>query len=72
MKKNELTDRLAKRSHLTRAEAADQLDRVVHEIIEGLRKGQKTNLPGLGTFGPGADTEFPLDPGIAKSKQGRQ
>lgn len=59
MKKADLTKRLAKRSHLTEAAAADQVDRVVHEILKRVRKNQAANLPGLGTFAPGQEkTDF--------------
>lgn len=40
---------------MTPAEAADRLDRVVHEILLRLKHGQEANLPGLGNLklGPG-------------------
>jgi nucleoid DNA-binding protein len=53
MKKAEIARRLARESGTTRAEAADRLDRVVHEILSSLRHGRKASLPGLGTFTPG-------------------
>ncbi len=53
MKKEEIARRMARESGLTRAEAADRLDRVVHGILSNLRRGRKTALPGLGTFTPG-------------------
>jgi len=53
MKKAEIARRLARKSGVTRAEAADRLDRVVYEILSSLRKGRKATLPGLGTFMPG-------------------
>ena len=43
----DLARRLAKRSGVSPAEAADQLDRVVNGILTHLRKGQKALLPGL-------------------------
>jgi len=52
MKKPDLAKRLARRSGLTVGEAADQLDRVVHQIVRKLRKGQEARLPGLGKFSP--------------------
>jgi nucleoid DNA-binding protein len=59
MKKAELARRLARESGVTRAEAADRLDGVVHEILSNLRHGRKASLPGLGTFTPsGAGTRF--------------
>ncbi len=53
MKKNELAARLARQSRLTKAAAADHLDRVVHEILKRLKRGKPAALPGLGTFTPG-------------------
>lgn len=59
MKKAEIARRLARESGVTRAEAADRLDRVVHEILSSLRQGRKATLPGLGTFMPGGGgTQF--------------
>ena len=50
MKKPEIASRMARRSGVTKAEAADQLDRVVHDILSSLKKGQAAPLPGLGKF----------------------
>lgn len=48
MKKPELAKRLARRSGLSEAKAADRLDRVVYQILENLRRGHEAPLPGLG------------------------
>jgi hypothetical protein len=40
MKKEQLARRLAKVSHITTAAAADQLDRVLHDILKRVRSGQ--------------------------------
>jgi nucleoid DNA-binding protein len=53
MKKAEIARRMARESGGTRAQAADRLDRAVHQILSNLRHGRKTSLPGLGTFAPG-------------------
>ena len=53
MKKADLARRLAKRSGVSPAEAADRLDLVVNGILTHLRHGQKALLPGLGTFTAG-------------------
>ena len=53
MKKPQLAKRLAERSGVSEAEAADTLDRVVHEIVSNLRNGRAVQLPGLGKFTPG-------------------
>jgi hypothetical protein len=44
------------------AEAADELDRMVHRIVSGLRKGQSVPLPGLGKFKPGLGGAFEFEP----------
>ncbi len=62
MKKPELARRLAKRSGITKAEAADELDRVVHRIVANLRRGKAAPLPGLGKLTTGPDGEIRFDP----------
>jgi nucleoid DNA-binding protein len=58
-----LTTRLARQAGVTRAEAADQLDRVFHQIVTDLRKGRSAALPGLGKFTPGTTWKFEFDKG---------
>jgi nucleoid DNA-binding protein len=50
MKKNELAERLASRTRTTPSVAADQLDQIVHRIIQSLKEGKPASLPGLGVF----------------------
>jgi nucleoid DNA-binding protein len=50
MKQSELAKGLAEESGLTEAEAADRVDRVVHEILSKLRRGKPAPVPGLGRF----------------------
>ena len=50
MKKTEIAKRMARRSGVSEAEAADQLDRVVYQILDKLRRGKEAPLPGLGRF----------------------
>lgn len=61
MKKEQLARRLAKESHITPAAAADQLDRVLHDILKRVRSGQTASFPGLGTFLPGQKNGFQFD-----------
>jgi nucleoid DNA-binding protein len=61
MKKEQLARQLAKESGITPAAAADQLDRIVTDILKRVRKGQSASLPGLGTFRPGCDEEVRFD-----------
>lgn len=60
MRKPEIAKRLARQSGVSNAEAADQLDRVVHQILSKLRKGKTAPLPGLGRFtrGPAGIYQF--------------
>jgi nucleoid DNA-binding protein len=51
----DIAKRMARRAGVTEAEGADQLDRVVHQILSNLRKGKPAPLPGLGRFTHGAD-----------------
>jgi nucleoid DNA-binding protein len=55
MRKPEISKRMARQSGVSQAEAADQLDRVVHQILSDLRKGKPAPLPGLGKFTQAAD-----------------
>lgn len=54
MRKTDLAIRLARDGRVTAAQAADQLDRVVHCILKAVRSGRAARLPGLGRFLPGA------------------
>jgi nucleoid DNA-binding protein len=72
MNKLQLATRLSRQTNLSKAEAADQLDRIVHQIVTRLRRGQPANLPGLGSFSPGAKWKFRFErqtnPGGARAK----
>ena len=61
MKKEQLARRLAKESRITTAAAADQLDRVLHDILKRVRSGQSASFPGLGTFRPDPKSGFQFD-----------
>jgi nucleoid DNA-binding protein len=61
MKKSELANRLAKQAGVSTAEAADQLNHVVSQIISNLKKGQTAQLPGLGEFKPGSKWNFKFE-----------
>jgi nucleoid DNA-binding protein len=50
MKKPDIAKRMARRSGVSQAEAADELDRLVGEILSDLRAGKDASLPGLGKF----------------------
>jgi nucleoid DNA-binding protein len=69
MKKEQLARRLAKESHITPGAAADQVDRVVHDILKRFRRGQSTSLPGVGILQPGADRQVDLVPRTLPGKK---
>jgi len=48
MKREDLTRALAERGRLSRGEAQDQLDRLVHRIVRSLRRGRPAEMPGIG------------------------
>jgi nucleoid DNA-binding protein len=55
MKQPDIVKRLARQSGVTPGEAADRLDRAVHQILTNARKHKDTVFPGLGTFRSRAD-----------------
>ena len=55
MTKPEISRRMARQSGVSPGEAADQLDRVVQQILRTLRRGKPAPLPGLGKFTPQPD-----------------
>jgi len=67
VKKSDLAKHLARQSGVTEAEAADRLDRVVHEIVSNLHSGKSASLPGLGRFrsGAGGKVRFEREGAIA-------
>jgi len=71
MRKAELARRLAKQTRVSKAEAADQLDHVVSQIIANLKKGEGAQLPGLGKFRPGAKWSFAFERAAIKGAQRR-
>ncbi len=71
MKKNEQDLRLAHGTGVSPAEAADQVDIALHDILKQIGNGKRFRLPGLGTFSPGGiHTGFQFT-GYAKSKTPR-
>jgi nucleoid DNA-binding protein len=50
MKAPDIARSIARRAGVTPAEGADHLDRLVHELLTGLRRGKPATLPGLGRF----------------------
>jgi len=61
MKKQDIALRLARKARVSRAAAADRLDRLIHDILAELKKGNPVSLPGLGTFTPGKRLNFEFE-----------
>jgi hypothetical protein len=55
---NRIIQRLAQETHTAPADAADQLDKVLHGVLRRLREGKPATLPGFGSFVPGAEIRF--------------
>ena len=70
MTKQQLAARLARRERLCPAAAADKLDRVIHEILHKLKKGEAVPMPGLGTFLPGKKPGFRFEPQGPRKRSG--
>jgi nucleoid DNA-binding protein len=58
MKKQQLAREVAKRHGVKTGHAADEMDRVVNQIIRTLKRGRPARLPGLGTITPGKHWTF--------------
>lgn len=67
MKKEQLARRLAKECHVSPAAAADQLDRIVSDLLQRVRRGESASLPGLGTFQSGSQKEFHFDRDVSNA-----
>ena len=52
---------MAKETHSVPAKAADQLDKVLHDVLQRLRDGKPARLPGFGRFLPGPEVKFEVE-----------
>ena len=69
MNKSDLSTRLAKQARVSKAQAADQVDRVVHQIVRNLRKGQSARFPGAGELQSGREMEIPIRRAASRRRQ---
>ncbi len=69
MKQSVLIRRLARATGLPTAVAADQLDKLVDDVIARLRRGQPVRIPGLGAFPPGDRLKFDFDSPATTAKR---
>ena len=60
MRKKDLARKLAEQTGVTRGEAADQVDRLVNEVLQKLKDGQPATLPGIGRFRRDAEGNIEL------------
>lgn len=44
---------LAKKSSVSPAEAADQIDKFIHDVRRKLKRGETASVPGIGKLSPG-------------------
>ena len=66
MKKLALAELLAKQTNVSTGAAADDLDRVVHDVLKNLRRGRPAAVPGLGKFILGKDSVVRFERARAK------
>ena len=52
MKQTALARGVAEKTRVSNANAKDQVDEVVHKILESLKQGRPVKLPGLGKLIP--------------------
>jgi len=50
MTKSDLIERLAVKAELTRPRAEELIDSILNDVTEALKKGEKVNISGFGTF----------------------
>jgi nucleoid DNA-binding protein len=63
---------LAKRSSVTQAEAADQIDKYIHDVLRKLRKGQNVPVPGVGVITSGRDSKLIKESNATAAKRNRR
>jgi nucleoid DNA-binding protein len=66
MKREELARTLARRARVSSATARDQVDELVHGILEALRGGRPVELPGVGKLVASANVAHELIPSRAR------
>lgn len=61
MKKQDIAERLARKARVTPADAADRLDKLIHDVLAELKRGNPVALPGLGTLTRGEQQDLRLE-----------
>ncbi len=70
MNKRELARQLARNTGVSRGEAADQIDRMVTDVLTKLRSGRSADLPEFGRFAVNEAGQIEFSPKPGKSKTG--
>ena len=68
---NRLIQKLAVMADVPPERAADQLDRLIHEIVTALRNGEAVELPGVGEFQPGPVLDFKFQTEVSNAAADR-
>jgi nucleoid DNA-binding protein len=63
---------LAKKSSVTPAQAADQIDNYIHDVLRKLRKGQRVPVPGVGVITPNRDLQLMKELNANPSRRNRR
>ncbi len=61
---------LARDTGVSRGEAADQIDRLVTDVLKQLRSGHSADLPGFGQFAVNETGQIEFSPRPRKTKTG--
>jgi nucleoid DNA-binding protein len=69
---NRVISQLAKKSSVTPAKAADQLDKFVHDLLQKLRRGEQAPVPGVGVISPGMEARLIKEPNGGKPARDRR
>jgi nucleoid DNA-binding protein len=69
---NKIIQQLAKKSSVSQAQAADQIDNYIHDVLRKLRKGQRVPVPGVGVITPNRDLQLIKDSNVSPSRRNRR
>jgi hypothetical protein len=61
---NRVIRQLAKTSSVSTAEAADQIDKFIHDMLRKLKRGETASVPGVGMLSPGPGPQEIKEPNV--------
>jgi nucleoid DNA-binding protein len=70
MQQRQLIRRLARKSKVSEAVAADSIDKVVHAIVSRLRRKQVAEVPGIAKLQPKRNGGIAVNPSNTGKEQG--